>query len=100
MNLESKLKKAIYVAAGLAKSNNNLIIFKDDPEVWYQYYLGLHFGVPTVIVFEKKDKDIVSKLKHDLIIHFMEVDSLETTNPNEIAEKVSKLIKNKRDIIV
>jgi hypothetical protein len=40
---------------GLTQSATNAVIFRDSPEVWFQFFLGLYLDKPTFVLIEKKD---------------------------------------------
>ena len=58
-----KYKRIAGIVEGMQESDINLLMFRDEPEVWFQYYLGTYLRKKTCIICEEKDFNIVDKLK-------------------------------------
>ena len=90
-----KVKRARQIIEGMQKSHLNLILFRDDEEVWFQYYLSQFLGKPTFIIALKSDEIVVQEKisKGGLVkaIEFVEEYSTETVQV--VADKFSKMMK-------
>lgn len=81
------------VTESMINSEINLIMFRDEADIYMMYYMGIFFGKPTVIVAEEKDKMIVEKLDHELIkkrIYIPEFSAKYLSNISNIIKEIVK----------
>lgn len=84
-----KYKRIAGIVQGLQESDVNIILFRDDPEVWFQYYLGLFLNKKTCIVCEERDFYKLDKLKETIAI--VKVKSF--SNKEELNKAVKNLLR-------
>ena len=92
-NLVERVLKIIH---GMQVSDVNLILFRDCPEVWMQYYMGLYFNRPTFIISLGKHKKIVDKLLNDELV--VQVEYIDSFNEVSIRDVMLKL-KDKMEVV-
>lgn len=95
MNMQEKVKKAQNTVEGMRQSANNALIFRDSPEVWFQYYLGIFLEKPTIIMAQ--DKDLTESIRlifarERLIRDVMIVDEFNEENTIKFAKKIALFI--------
>ena len=85
-DLKDKTNRIRAITEGMHQSNVNLVLFRDDDEVWMQYYMGKFLGRPTLIICKDEDREILKhyKVKDKLFI---------VENYNNIdADKLGKML--------
>lgn len=50
-----EIKNVLNIAYGMVSSDINVVLFRDNPEVWMQYYMGMHLGKKTYIIIREED---------------------------------------------
>jgi len=61
-----KLVRTRQIVEGMSSSDMNLVIFRDEPEVWMQYYMSMFLKKKTYVVAEAKHKDLLWNRKVNL----------------------------------
>jgi hypothetical protein len=89
--MNEKERKVYGVIQGLIQSGQNVVIFENTPEVWFQFWLGLYFGLPTLVVIKKADH---VEHREDLIGHGVEDFVIVKDFDTESMEFVAKSIKD------
>jgi hypothetical protein len=64
-----KFERVVGIIEGLAQSASNVVIFKDEPLLWFQFYLGLYLKRPTFVLIKKRDlsSEISYQLRYPLV---------------------------------
>lgn len=66
--MDEKMSRVARIVAAMPDCTYNLVLFDDDPEVWFQYYLGLYFGKPTILIMKEADKGkFAARLYHPYV---------------------------------
>ena len=55
------------IVEGMHTSEINLVLFRDEADIYMMYHMGIFLSKPTIIIAEEKDKVKVEKLQHPLI---------------------------------
>lgn len=92
MDLPGRYIRADRILWGLKRSQHNVVVFNNTPEVWFQYYLGLYFEMPTIIIIRKRDKACKKILKHKLVWGFIDIDEFNNKTTEYAAEQAKKII--------
>jgi len=97
MTREEKQKKTTEIVKqllGMNQSKWNLLMFRNEPWVWAQYFLGLCLEMPTLVIIRRKDTAAyMPLLKHKLVKAFFEIDEFTKNTSEEVADKIAKYIK-------
>ncbi len=95
LNKEGKLIKkdvtrVLGIIHGMQESDFNLILFRNCPEVWMQYYMGIFFERTTYIIALEKDRPALKKIRSYLVKH---VEYVTNFNPKIIEAAVANIKK-------
>ena len=85
-------KNILNIFYGMTASNINIVLFRDEPIVWMQYYLGIHLGKRTYIIIREDDatENTIIRLQGQ-IIKVKEFDSEEI---DKIVKQIGEEVKN------
>lgn len=92
-NVNPKVLQIVHVCTRLANSKWNVVIFRDDPWLYIQYYIGLFLQMPTILIIRKTDKYFAKRLKHDLLKHIILVDEFDEADSKVVADLIASYVK-------
>ena len=55
----NRLVRTRQIVEGMQSSDMNLVLFRDEPEVWMQYYMSMFLKKSTYVIAEQKHKDLL-----------------------------------------
>jgi len=91
---KQKVDEIVSVITGLAHSKINVVIFKDVPELWFQFYMGLYLEMPTVVVMEKRYIPLKTMVnKYPLVKRIIEVEVYNEEEANKLANILQEVNK-------
>jgi hypothetical protein len=70
VDLKDKINRIRSIVEGMDKSNINLVLFRDVPEVWMQYYMGKFLDRPTLLLCREEDIETLKyyKVEDDYLV--------------------------------
>ena len=85
-------KNILNIFYGMATSDINLVIFRDEPIVWMQYYLGIHLGKRTYIIIREDDatENTIIRLQGKII----KVKEFNSEEIDKIVKQIGEEVKN------
>ena len=92
---KQRADKIVHVITGLAHSKINIVIFnKDDPEIWFQFYMGLYLGMPTIVQIDKRYLPLKTMMnKYPLVKRIIEVEKYDDTAITNLADTILEVNK-------
>lgn len=94
--IKDYVERVLGIIEGMQRSDVNLILFRNEPDVLLQYYMGLYFEKKTFVIAEEKEKLNIGKLlKSDLVIQVECVKNL--SNQQELTRAMENMRKNMED---
>jgi hypothetical protein len=79
------------IVEGMKKSGLNIVLFRDCPEVWMQFYMGLFLKKETAVIIERGDTKNIDRLTH-YGVHLGLVDDFSKSELRRIMEQIHKEI--------
>jgi hypothetical protein len=77
------------IVEGMKKSGLNIVLFRDCPEVWMQFYMGLFLKKETAVIIERGDTKNIDRLTH-YGVHLGLVDDFSESELRRIMDQISK----------
>ena len=91
---KQKADQIVSTITGLAHSRINVVIFKDIPELWFQFYMGLYLEMPTIVVIEKKYLPLKTMInKYPLVKRIVEIEEYNGEEANKLASILQEVNK-------
>jgi len=85
------LLKAMHV------SDLNIILFRNDPEVLFQLYLGFYLGKPTFIIcLDELVEEVRLHTKHSLVKGVLIVKKYDKEGLRDVMKKISEMAKKEK----
>lgn len=84
----------LQVADRLSRTKWNVVVFRDTPWLYAQYYLGLTLNVKTILIIRKQDKYFAKRLKHPMLKHIIVISNYGDENAKEVTETINKIVKS------
>lgn len=92
--INNQVMNILQVADRLSRTKWNVVVFRDTPWLYAQYYLGLTLGTKTILVIRKQDKYFAKRLKHELLKHVIVINNYGDENAKEVTETINKIVKS------
>lgn len=91
--MEEKTKWINRILIQMNLSKINLVIFKDDPQLWLQYYFGLYFNKPTIVMIKNVDNEKFGSLfQNPLVKEMIVLEDFTEDVLKEVADRVKKTV--------
>lgn len=91
------LDRVITHATAMATSRTNVVVFTEDiPWLWFQYYLGLIFNVPTFVIMKRSDQRLREKFNHRLVKQFYFVEKFTDKEIDPLVKEIHKFIQSEK----
>jgi hypothetical protein len=74
----------------------NLVLFRDCPEVWMQFYMGLYLKKPTAVIIERGDTKSIDLLTH-YGVHLGIVDDFSEAELKRIMKQIQQEMEGELD---
>lgn len=88
---DKRVERVCSILDGLTQSGANAVIFRNEPEVWFQFYLGLYLGKPTFVIIQKKDNTGITAFQLKVPnVHITEVDEFNDKALEDFAGNLAK----------
>lgn len=91
-SLNPKLVQVIQMGTRMTMTKWNIVVFKDDPWLYIQYYLGIYLQVPTILIVRKSDKYFAKRLKNPYLKHLIIIDKYGDENSSLVADKIKEIV--------
>lgn len=88
--IKKHITRVLGIIRGIQESNYNLVLFRNCPEVWMQYYMGIFFERTTYIIALEKDRPALKRIRSHLVKH---VEYIINFNPKIIEAAVTNIKK-------
>jgi hypothetical protein len=63
-----EMNRILEIVKGMAQCNINLILFRNDPEVWMQYYMSVYLKKVMVVACREEDRPFVEIMKTEPLV--------------------------------
>lgn len=96
VQLTEKQKTAQYIVQqmlGMVRSRWSVVMFKNTPLVWLQYFAGISMGMPTIMVVKKSDAEWIPSMKHPLVKAVFQIEEFKEPYAGHMSEKIARFIK-------
>lgn len=88
-----EVKRVTEIIRGMMASDVNLIIFRNEPEVWFQYWLGLYMQKPTYIICEECHSNLIYSQEANELVK--EIKVIKEFSQENIERAIDKMNINK-----
>lgn len=92
VDLTDKTNRIRAITEAMNKSTVNLVLFRDDEEVWMQYYMGKFLGKPTIIICQDEDREILKHYNVEDTLY--PVEDYGNIDAKELGKSIQKVIKD------
>lgn len=97
VQIEPEMLELGNMIAGINKSVVNVVFFKDMPQYWIQYHVGIYLKRPTFVVIRKEDKKRFAKrFNHELVQEVYDVAEFTQQTVDMIAGKINIYLERKK----
>lgn len=91
--LDPKVVEVIRQATRISLSKYSVVVFKDTPWIYVQFWISVHLGKPTILICRNKDKYFAKRLKHPMLKHVLYINEYGEENSEKVASVLSKIMK-------
>ena len=88
--IKKQITRVLGIIQGMQESDFNLILFRNCPEVWMQYYMAMFFDMDTYIIALENDRPALKRMRSHLVKH---VEYVINFNPKIIEAAVANIKK-------
>ena len=88
--IKKDVTRVLGIILGMQESDFNLLLFRNCPEIWMQYYMGLFFDRDTYIIALEQDRSALKRMRSHLVKH---VEYVINFNPKIIEAAVTNIKK-------
>ncbi len=88
--IKKQVTRVLGIIQGMQESDFNLLLFRNCPEIWMQYYMALFFEMDTYIIALEQDRPALKRMRSHLVKH---VEYVINFNPKIIESAVANIKK-------